>query len=383
MTTSDSAPVQAQRLGELGHIRLNRPKALNAINLEMVRLLTAQLQDWASDPAVHMVLVTGAGEKAFCAGGDVKSVALAIGEDQYGEPGTLGVDMFREEYALNYQIATYPKPYFALMDGITMGGGVGVSLHGDVAIATNRTKWAMPETAIGFFPDVGGTYFLSRLGPLGTLLGLTGWTLSGAEAKAAGVASYFVAELDEARLLQAAESAGFSALKLKQWLAGEEALGPSASEMGTSEASFAALDGIAKRCFGQWKLSTTFESLEQLAEGTAPHESVELGRSAADQVTELAKRLLEQLGQRAPTSLRVTLEALRRSRHLDLAACLHMEYRLSQSLTLHPDFREGIRAVLIDKDYQPNWNPADSSNIESASVERFFRHDPNNQLNLG
>jgi enoyl-CoA hydratase/carnithine racemase len=382
MTTQDSVLVQAERLGVLGHLRLNRPRALNAINLPMVRLLTSQLQAWADDPTVEMVLVTGAGEKAFCAGGDVKSVALSIAEGRYGEPGTLPVDMFREEYALNYRVATYPKPYFALMNGITMGGGVGVSLHGDVAIATNRTQWAMPETAIGFFPDVGGTYFLSRLGPLGTLLALTGWELRGGEAKAAGVAKYFVAELDENRLLQASESMGFNAQKLEQWLASEESSRASAAALKSSQTGFAALDEVSRRCFGYWSLSSIFEALDKLANGEAPEEPARVGRSVDSHVAELGKRLMEQLSQRSPTSLRVTLEALRRSRYLDLAACLHMEYRLSQSLTLHPDFYEGIRAVLIDKDYQPNWSPADWTQVDTESVERFFRHDPGNQLAL-
>jgi len=174
------APVIAQQTGSVGHLLLNRPKALNALNLEMVELMHKTLEMWVDDNAVQAVVVSGAGDKSFCAGGDVKSVYYA-GLEGGRSAGSLTSDFFRAEYTLNYLIANFPKPYIAYIDGITMGGGVGVAIMGSHRVATERTVFAMPETGIGLFPDVGGSHFMSRAGSLGLLLALTGRPLRGRE----------------------------------------------------------------------------------------------------------------------------------------------------------------------------------------------------------
>ncbi|KAJ3592614.1 hypothetical protein NHX12_007741 [Muraenolepis orangiensis] len=189
MMSSQPAPeVLLEKVGHAGVITLNRPKALNALNLSMIRLLYPQLKDWETDEHTDIVIIKGAGGKAFCAGGDIRAITDA---GRLGDP--LAEDFFREEYVLNHTIGTYKKPYIALIDGITMGGGVGLSVHSRFRVATEKTVFAMPETAIGLFPDVGGGHFLPRLqGKLGLFLALTGFRLKGRDVQRAGVASHFV-----------------------------------------------------------------------------------------------------------------------------------------------------------------------------------------------
>ena len=187
----DEQTVIARRDGRVGRIVLNRPQALNALDLAMIRACTRALEQWRDDPHVHGVVIEGAGDRAFCAGGDVRALRQYELDGEHHKAETF----FREEYVLNLMIATYPKPYIALIDGICMGGGIGLSVHAPYRVATERAAFAMPETAIGFFPDIGATFFLPRLpGRLGTYLGLTGARMQGADAVHAGLATHFASQ---------------------------------------------------------------------------------------------------------------------------------------------------------------------------------------------
>jgi enoyl-CoA hydratase len=338
-----------ERRGALGLATLNRPKALNALTLPMIRALDPQLAAWASDPEVAAVVIRGAGERAFCAGGDVKACwddgrAMKRGEGD----GRLTQEFFREEYRLNRRIHVFPKPYVALLDGITMGGGVGLSIHGSHRVATERTLFAMPETGIGLFPDVGGSWFLPRCpGQVGTYLALTGARLHAADALHAGIATHHVPSGDLDALVESLASADLSA--------GREAvdaiLARHASDAGP--ASLAEHRAAIDRCFYFDAIEEIFAALEN--EGT-----------------DWAKATLKVLSQMSPTSLKVALRQIRRGAALDFDDAMKMEYRLSQACMRGHDFYEGIRAVLVDKDRSPKWSPATVGEVSEDLVESHF-----------
>ena len=342
---SDEPEILFDIRGPLAVITLNRPKALNALTLGMIRALQPKLEAWAGDPAVKAVVIEGAGEKAFCAGGDVRAVWQA-GKDG----GALTREFFYEEYKLNRTIHVFPKPYVALIDGIVMGGGIGLSVHGSHRIAGDRTLAAMPETAIGLFPDVGGSWFLPRLpGRLGLWMALTGARLKAADALYADVATEYVpsdrhGELEAALTAALADSddAGAAVDAAIADFAADPGLAPLAEQRADIDRLFAA-DGVA-------------EILAALrADG---------GAWAAAQ--------LEILESRSPTSMKVTAEQLVRGRDLDFDACMTMEYRMSQAAMADRDFYEGIRAVLVDKDHAPKWQPASLAEVGDDLVERYF-----------
>lgn len=332
--------------GSVGVVTLNRPKALNALTLAMCEAFDRQLAAWARDPAVRAILVKGAGARAFCAGGDVRAIWEA---GKAGEP--LTADFFRAEYRLNRRIHTLAKPYVALVDGITMGGGVGISVHGSHRIATEHTVFSMPETGIGLFPDVGGTYFLPRLaGHLGLYLGLTGARLKAADTCHAGIATEYM----PAARLDALEAA----LAAADW--GEDPNGA----VDRAVAGFAADPGPAPldahratidRCFAGESVEAILAALEAGAE----HDP-------------WAAATLATLVTRAPTSLKVTFEAIRRGAELDFDQAMIMEYRLSQACMAGHDFYEGIRALIIDKDGAPSWEPATLAEVTPAMIEAHF-----------
>ncbi|WP_207478970.1 enoyl-CoA hydratase/isomerase family protein [Arenibaculum pallidiluteum] len=339
-----------ERRGALGLVTLNRPKALNALNLAMIRAFSPRLRAWAEDPAVRAVVVRGAGDRAFCAGGDV----LAVWEDGMAArrggdgAGALTRDFFREEYLLNHCIHHFPKPYVAVIDGITMGGGVGLSVHGSHRIATERTLFAMPETGIGLFPDVGGSWFLPRCpGRIGTYLALTGARLGAADLLHTGIATaYLPSEGVEALLadLEGAELGG-GAPAIDVVVARHRGdPGPAAIAENR-----AAID----RCFG-------FEGIEEIIDA--------LQREGTD----WAKVTLTVLSQMSPTSLKVTLRQLRIGAGMGFDDAMRMEYRLSQACMRGHDFYEGIRAVLVDKDKTPKWQPATLEAVDDALVESHF-----------
>lgn len=318
----DEPGVVTMRDGRIGRVRLNRPRTLNVLDLGMVRAITSALLAWKDDPTVHAVVIEGAGERAFCAGGDVRALRQAHldGRPQDAEA------FFSEEYALNLIISTYPKPHVALIDGICMGGGIGVSVHGTFRIATERAQFAMPETAIGFFPDIGATFILPRLpGELGTYLGLTGARVAGADSVHAGFATHFV---PRARL--AALSADL------------------------------ARDGVAA-------LAAYAETLPPFA--LAPHRALIDGAFAADTVPEILARLETDGGAFAretivalrtvsPSALVATLRLLRKGAQHALADTLHTELRATRTLAAAHDFLEGVRAMVVDKDRTPSWRPS-------------------------
>lgn len=305
--------------GRVGVLRLDRPKALNALDLPMIGTLANALEAWRAAPAVHAVVIESANERAFCAGGDIRTMrefALA------GDRGRV-TEFFRAEYGLNAALAAYPKPVIALIDGICMGGGLGISAHGEIRVATEHALCAMPETAIGFFPDIGATYFLPRLpGCLGFYLGLTGARLVGADAVHAGLATHFVPRAHLPALRAALPTDGAAAVAGFAQTLPPFTLGPYR----------AAID----RCFSGQTVADVIAAL------------------SADS-SEWAANTLAVLRTMSPTAVSVTLDALRHGATLELPDALEAELRLAQAMTRHPDFAEGVRAMLVDKDRTPRW----------------------------
>jgi enoyl-CoA hydratase len=347
--TDGDGDVVGKKVGRIGHVLLNRPRTLNALTLEMIRSLDQLLQDWAADDSVEAVVVTGAGDRAFCAGGDVKSVYFAGESGRADRDGTFTADFFRDEYTLNHRIANYPKPYVAYLDGITMGGGVGISVMGSHRIASEYTTFAMPETGIGFFPDVGGSYFMSQAGPIGLLLSLTGMALDYSATLELGFATHFVPRAAGIDMVERMADEGVESTL--------EAL----RRPSPKSEPLALLKVFADLCFSNETIEQTLLSLEQVSAG-----------SDAD-LAELAEGTLDKLLTRSPTSLKVTFEQLRRGQRMSFTDCLIMEYRLSQVFLLGHDFREGVRAQLVDKDYSPKWMPDTIEQVDTELVEKHFR----------
>jgi enoyl-CoA hydratase len=324
-----------------GFVVLNRPKALNALNLGMVRALAEALDDWEDDPRIARIVVTGAGGKAFCAGGDIRAL------HDLGRAGRFGamLDFWREEYILNHRIKHYPKPYVSLIDGIVMGGGVGVSLHGTHRIAGDRYLLAMPEVGIGFFPDVGATYALPRLPDAGGVhLALTGDRIGAADALALGLATHAVPSARMAELADALTGRG----ALEDILGGfAVALPPgrSAAETATIRDSFGA--------------PSLAEVLARL-------------RARAQAGDAFAEKLLSTIETKSPTSLSIAFEQMRRGRDLDFAEAMRTEFRIVSRIPHGHDFYEGVRAVVIDKDQAPRWRPASLDEVTPGMIEAYF-----------
>ncbi|WP_406193647.1 enoyl-CoA hydratase/isomerase family protein [Kitasatospora sp. NBC_01560] len=330
--------VLVQREGRAGLIVLNRPAALNALTHGMVRSIAAALDAWEDDDRVQAVVVTGAGERAFCAGGDI----VAIHRAATGGDARAVEEFWRDEYRLNARIARYPKPYVAVMNGIVMGGGVGVSAHGSTRIVTGATRLAMPEAGIGFVPDVGGTYLLALApGELGTHLALTAGSAGAADALLCGLADHYVpAERLPALLDDLAERPVHDALARHVEPAPPA---PLAGQRGWIDSCYAA--------------GTVEEILDRLGDSGEPE-----AKKAADRITA-----------NSPTAVKATLAALRRARALGpLEAVLDQEYRTSCAALATPDLAEGIRARVIDKDRTPRWRPATLGGVEPAAVARYF-----------
>jgi enoyl-CoA hydratase len=342
--------------GPVGVITMTRPKALNALTLEMIEEMAPKLEAWERDPDIKAVAIRGEGEKAFCAGGDVRAVweagraAKADGSFERGKRGLLTGDFFRAEYALNRQIERFSKPYIALINGITMGGGVGLSVHGHFRIAGERTMVAMPETAIGLFPDVGGSWFLPRLpGKLGVFIALTGERLKAADALYAGVATHFVPDERYEKILPALADA--------DWSGDPEDVVDGVLHPLTDSPEPSALaeqrDAI-DRCFNSEHAEAIFEAL-------------------ANASSDFLAERLERLHKFSPTSIKIALKQLAEGARLTFDECMIMEYRMSQACMDGHDFYEGIRAVLIDRDHEAKWDPAALSGVDEARVEDHFR----------
>ena len=350
---SDADDIVFGREGGVATVTLNRPQALNAFTLGMYRRFAPMLRSWADDRAVHAVLVRGAEGRAFCAGGDIRAIYEA-GRGISGDPA-LTSDFFREEYQLIRHIHRFPKPYLAIIDGITMGGGAGVSVNGAWRIATERTQLAMPETGIGLFPDVGATRFLNLVPRhIGRYLALTGARLGPADALYCGFATHFVPRERVAALV--------AALGQIDWRAGEEgaqveeALAAFDSDPGPPVALLrAAID----RCFAPDTVEAMLEALAREA-GT--------GGNDGEWATQTRAGLLT----KSPTSLKITLRQLILGRGHDIEAALALEYRLTQHFMAGHDFYEGVRAALIDKDQQPRWQPATLAEVTEAIIDGYF-----------
>ncbi|MFK0200204.1 enoyl-CoA hydratase/isomerase family protein [Streptomyces lavendulae] len=323
--------------GHAAYITLNRPKALNALSHPMVLRIEQALTAWAEDPAVALVVIEGAGDRGLCAGGDIR----AIHEDAR-TGGTASADFWRDEYRLNALIARYPKPYVALMDGIVMGGGVGVSAHGSVRLVTERSRVAMPETGIGFVPDVGGTYLLALApGELGTHLALTGVPVGAADALLCGLADHFVPSASLPALVRDLAADPVRTV-LERYV--EQ---PPAGTLGPAREWI-------DPCYAA---ATAEEVLARLSASGVP----------------AAKAAADTLAAKSPTAVKVTLAALRRARRLGpLERVLEQEYRVSCAALSSPDLVEGIRAQVIDKDRAPHWSPAALEDVTPADVDRYF-----------
>lgn len=336
--------------GPLRLVTLHRPRALNALNLGMIRVLHPQLEAWATSPDVRAVVIRGAGEKAFCAGGDVRAVHESLAREKAGEgDGRLGRDFFREEYRLNHLIHTFPKPFIALVDGICMGGGVGLSVHGSHRVVTERLVLAMPETAIGIFPDVGGGWFLPRCpGELGTYLGLTGARCGAADALHVGYATHHVPAARLPALLDALEVADFRG---EARAVVDGVLARFAEPAGTPPLE--AMEEAIQRCFAHARVEDVLQAL--VREGSA---------WAADVRATLTRM--------SPFGLKVTLALLRRGRALSYPEVVTLEYRLARACTSREDFHQGIRAVLVEKHGRPHWRPSTLEEVTEAMVEEAF-----------
>ncbi|MEV5612754.1 enoyl-CoA hydratase/isomerase family protein [Streptomyces sp. NPDC052225] len=316
MSTPVPPPVRASvTAAGVGDLVLDRPSALNALDLTMVELLTRALEGWRDDPAVRSVVVRSSSPKAFCAGGDIRAVrAAALAGDDAAVRG-----YFAAEYALNALIAAYPKPYTAVIDGYAMGGGLGISVHGSARVVSDRATLSMPETSIGFFPDIGASFFLPRLpGAVGRYLGLTGARISGAAAVECGLATHYVAATELPVLVE-------------ELLAGAV---PEPRPAGHSELTglYEAID----RCFAPGSLDEVAARL--LAEDSA-----------------WARETLRTLREVSPMSLAVTDELLRTGAELSLTECLAHELELACEVSRSHDFAEGVRAALVDRDRSPRW----------------------------
>ncbi len=349
--TDDAAPtVLARPAGRLGWLTLNRPRAINALDLEMIRALHAALDAWEDDTDIDLVLIDGAGDRGLCAGGDVRDLASRI---TAGRPAEVAL-FFQEEYALNARIAEYPKPVIALADGITMGGGIGVAGHAAIRIVTETSRLAMPETRIGFTPDVGGSWLLARApGRLGEFLALTGGTMDAADAVYVGFADHCVPRAHLDALREAFERRADPETPTELVLLFDETPEPSrlAAARVWIDDAFAA--------------DTVPEIIERL-------------RARDEDAAHAAADTLEEL---SPTALTVTLAAVRRARELpDLRAALGQEYGLVMWFAhTQPDLPEGVRAQLIDKDRSPRWQPATLAEIDpglAASALAFVPDEP-------
>lgn len=327
--------------GRAGVITLNRPRALNALSLSMVREITRLLMEWKDDARVGLVILQSGSEKAFCAGGDVRSVY----EARLRDDREFMAAIFREEYLLNFIISVYPKPYISLIDGIALGGGVGVCVHGSHRVITERAAMGMPETNIGFFPDVGASFFLNRCsGEIGTYLGIVGEGIAGEDALYAGLATHRIDSADMLGVYQALVGAcsGDDVDDILQDAAG-----------GQGECFLQAHRPLIDRCFS---FPTVEEIIEALQAESDP----------------LAQEWLRKIERKSPTSLKLTLALLRRARGLPLKETLALDFQLSQQCVENPDFFEGIRAALVDKDHHPVWKPARLNEVTPEMIEAYF-----------
>lgn len=355
MLRADASPATRQAMitgddilfehrGAAGIVTLNRPKALNAVTHGMVRALTLQLEAWAADDAITRVVVTAAGERAFSAGGDIRALCDLGRAHKHVEQ----LQFWRDEYPLNAAIKRYRKPYISLIDGIVMGGGVGVSVHGSHRVAGDRYSFAMPEVGIGFFPDVGATWFLPRMpGELGAYCALTGERFTAADALAAGLATHRVSSARFPDLIDA--------------LCGNvsvDAVLAAFAEPG-GDAALAPRRALIDRAFAGAEVEAILDRLHQ--ETAAGGEDGAFAAATADTIRG-----------KSPTSLKLALAQVRRGGAWDFDQCMRAEFRVVSRVVHGHDFYEGVRAVIVDKDNAPRWRPETLDAVSAADIEHYF-----------
>lgn len=336
----DTPDIIIEKQGSAGLIRLNRPKALNALTLTMVHAMAEALDQWEHDDEVTRIIVDAEGDKAFCAGGDIRSII------ELGKQGRIdvAVKFWADEYRLNTRIKTYPKPYIALVDGIVMGGGVGISIHGQYRIAGDRWSFAMPEVGIGLFPDVGGSYALPRLpGETGMWIALTGTRINRDDAIALGLATHAVdsqAMADLKAALIAGEDIETVLARLN--------LPPQPAPM---EAHRALIDD----CFAGSSVSDVLARLDHHGD-----------------TSDFARKTAQTIRSKSPTSLAITFRQLRLGAELTFREAMKMEFRIVSRILDGVDFYEGVRAAVIDKDQSPRWTPATLDEIDEHQIDAYF-----------
>ncbi len=339
-----TADILFERRGAAGVVTLNRPQALNAVTHAMVLSLRAQLDAWGDDPAITRVIIQAAGERAFSAGGDIRALTDLGRAGKHDEM----LQFWRDEYPLNAAIKNFRKPYVALIDGIAMGGGVGVSVNGSHRVAGDRFQFAMPEVGIGFFPDVGATWFLPRMpGELGTYCGLTGERFGIADGCAAGIATHRIPTARFAALLDG--------------LAGTVPV----------DAVLAAFAEPA----GEGPIMARRRAIDRLFAGTQVEGILEaLDREAASASADApwAAKTAATMRAKSPLSLKLALAQVRRGKDWDFEACMRVEFRIVSRIVQGHDFYEGVRAVIVDKDNKPRWQPSTLAEVSDAEVERHF-----------
>jgi enoyl-CoA hydratase len=341
---SEQTDILFDRRGAAGIVTLNRPRALNAVTLGMVRALTVQLAHWADDGAVTRVILRAVGERAFCAGGDIRALY------DFGRAGrhAEALTFWREEYALNTVIKRYRKPYVSLIDGIVMGGGVGISIHGSHRVAGDRYLFAMPEVGIGFFPDVGATWSLPRMpGEAGAWCALTGERLGAADALAAGLATHRVPSTRFADLTEALCGA----------VSVDAVLAAFAEPPG--EPAIMSRSAAVDRLFAADRVEDVLAALDRAA-------------AAGDGDAAWAATTAATIRTKSPTSLKLALAQVRRGKELSFDECMRTEFRIVSRLIHGHDFYEGVRAVIVDKDNAPRWRPATLAEVGDAEIARHF-----------
>lgn len=336
----------------VGWITLNRPKVLNSLNTEMVESISEQMEAWKEDKQVALVCIVGAGEKGLCAGGDIRELYdhRSEGIEKHAER------FFATEYWMDYDFWTFPKPVLAYMDGVVMGGGVGITMGASHRIVTEKTKWAMPEMNIGFFPDVGSSYFFNQLpGSLGKYLALTSSVIKAGDLMELGYADYYIHQDDWPQIVQN--------INEKQWTTEnvQEGLNALLSAYARSDYGASLLKEKKQQIDTHFSFSTVEEIVNSLEKASVDKEDWE----------NKTKELLET---KSPTSLKVTLKQQLKGAELTYSECLKMELDMAMNFMQYDDFYEGVRAVLVDKDQSPSWNPSALVKVSEESVNSFFQY---------
>ncbi|WP_428912541.1 enoyl-CoA hydratase/isomerase family protein [Niallia sp. Krafla_26] len=336
----------------VGWLKLNRPKALNALSVEMVDSLYEILDTWRADSNVSLIMISGEGTKGLCAGGDIRFLY----EQRNNQVEKHAEHFFTTEYRLDWMIHQYPKPILVYMDGIVMGGGVGLSVGASERIVTEKTKWAMPEMNIGFFPDVGASYFLNRMpGHIGRYLALTAETINAADALYVGAADRYMESSQWETFINEVQNKNWSLQNTKKQL----------TELLDSICTPQPLDSSLSEWQSKIDKHFAFDTVEEMIQ------SLGLAANAGDEWSLKTKKIIEA---KSPTSLKVTLSQMQRGESQSLLSCFNMELALSMNFMKNHDFYEGVRSVLVDKDRNPQWDPKTFAEVSPEDVESYFHH---------